>query len=106
MSCSGSIVMTFNEDGSFDRAGDVTCLVAGLSGSGRIVSTGQWTATDTTITILGASSSGTMELGGRTVPLPDAFGDGTAEYAIDGDALEISFTAAAVGTINQTYTRA
>ena len=105
LSCSGPIVMTFNEDGSFDRSGNVTCSVGGQSATGRIASTGQWTATDAAITISGAVSSGTVTLGGTTIPLADAFGDGTADYTIDSGVLEVSFTGVGVGSILQSYTR-
>lgn len=105
VSCSGPIVMTFNEDGSFDRSGDMTCSVGGVSATGRIASTGQWSATDAAITISGAMSSGTMNLRGTAIPLADAFGDGTAGYTINGDVLEVRFTGAGVGTILQEYTR-
>lgn len=105
MVCTGPILMTFNADGSFDRSGNVACTIAGTSGVGTIVSVGQWEETGTTLIISGSSTSGTMTIGGTVVPLPDSFGDGTADYSIAGDTLTITFTIDPVGTVIQIYTR-
>lgn len=38
-------------------------------------------------------------------PVPDAWGNGAAEYAIAGSTLSVTFTDPSVGTVTQQYTR-
>lgn len=103
--CEGPIVMTFNVDGTFDRSGEVSCTIAGMSAVGTIVSVGNWEDTGTTLIISGSSTSGTMTMGGTVIPLADSFGDGTGDYSIVGDTLSVTFTIDPVGAVTQIYTR-
>ena len=57
------------------------------------------------LTVADTRNDGTISLGGRAVPFPDAFGDGDATYAIEGSTLRITFGGPGVGTVTQTYRR-
>lgn len=109
LTCEGPITMTFTDEGTFSRAGNVSCTgPGGLSGSGTIATTGEWFFDADTggLVISGTVADGVLTLQGREVPFPDSFGDGQAEYSVDGDQLEITFTIDPVGTVTQTYARA
>lgn len=103
--CNGPLVMTFSDDGSFDRSGTITCAIADMSFTGTLSSVGRWEATGSTLIISETTTSGTMLLGGVEMPVPDSFGDGTGVYSVAGDTLTITFTIAPVGTVVQIYGR-
>jgi hypothetical protein len=105
VTCSGPVTTTFATEGTFTRTGAVTCASGPLSASGRIDTSGTWTADDETLTVLTATPLGTMDVGGTTVPTPDGFGTGVAEYRVDGDTLTVTFSNPSFGTVTQTYTR-
>ncbi len=106
LDCTGPVDLEFDDDGTFTQSSTATCTIAGQSGTATITSSGSYDASDGTITISDATSEGTMSIAGTTQPIPGAgFSDGEADYAVDGDTLEITFTVDPVGTVTQVYTR-
>lgn len=105
LSCDGTITLEFTDGGTFAQSGQATCAIATQSATATIESAGDYEAADGTITISNATGSTTMEILGRTQDLGAGIPDGSAEYAIDGDTLSLTFTVASVGTVTQTYTR-
>lgn len=103
--CTGPIVMSFRDDGSFDRSGTISCAVAGMSVTGTLSSVGRYESTGSTLIISSSTTSGTMLMGGVEVPVPDSFGDGTGEYSVVGDTLTITFNIEPVGAVAQIYAR-
>jgi hypothetical protein len=106
LACSGPITMTFTDAGTYARSGGVTCAAGALSASGTVATSGTYAVTGDGLTISGTTNAGSISLGGRSVPFPDAFGDGRATYAVSGGTLEITFTGPGVGEVTQTYRRA
>lgn len=98
LTCNGPITMTFEGDGTFHRHGRVTCSVQGTSKSGAISTTGNYTTSGDQITFSGVRA-------GTTSPVPDSFGDATAQYSISGSTLSIVFTNSSVGQVTQEYSR-
>lgn len=98
VSCRGPIDMTFNSDGTYSRRGSVDCSVRGRSMRGAVSTAGQYTVAGNVLTI----SRTRLEGDG---PVPDAWGDGTAQFAITGPTLSITFSNPSVGTVTQQYTR-
>ena len=98
LTCNGPITMTFEDNGSFHRHGRVTCSIQGTSKSGAISTTGNYTTSGDQITFSGVRASSAS-------PVPDSFGDATAQYSVSGTTLTIVFTNASVGEVTQVYSR-
>jgi hypothetical protein len=103
MDCSGDIVMTFRDDGTFERSWQGDCQ---MSGSHRVRGAGRQTGTYEDL------GDELIFRDVRTVVTAD-FGfsfavtdDGRATYRIEGDRLAIQFTTPDGATIVQIYRRA
>lgn len=108
LACAGPINMTFS-GGRFDRTGSVTCgggLDSPIEGQATIASTGAYSIDGERLVISATANTGTMNLAGTSIPFPDSWGDGAADFRITGDVLEITFSIAPVGTVTQKYVRA
>lgn len=103
--CSGPITLTF-DGGSFTQAGESTCTVAGQTATATFNSSGDYSVSGSTLTTTNAVNEGTMVIAGMTQPFEGGVSNGSAEYAIDGDQLSITFTNETVGTVTQVFTRA
>ncbi len=98
VTCRGPIVMTFNPDGTYSRRGSVTCSVRGRSMRGAVSTAGHYAVEGNVLTI----SRTRLEGDG---PVPDAWGDGAAQFSVAGPTLNITFSNPSVGTVTQQYTR-
>lgn len=105
LSCAGPITMTFTDEGTYTRNGSVSCSAGALSAAGTLATSGSYRTSGDALTVADTRNDGTISLGGRAVPFPDAFGDGDATYAIEGSTLRITFGGPGVGTVTQTYRR-
>lgn len=106
LTCSGPISMTFTDGGTFSRSGAVTCGSGAISASGTVATNGRYAVDGTILTVSGTTNTGALALGVRSVPFPDAWGDGDATVSVQGETLEVTFTEGPVGTVTQTYRRA
>ena len=104
-SIDGPITMTFTDEGTYTRNGSVSCSAGALSAAGTLATSGSYRTSGDALTVADTRNDGTISLGGRAVPFPDAFGDGDATYAIEGSTLRITFGGPGVGTVTQTYRR-
>lgn len=104
-SCSGPVTLTFAENGTFTHRSQATCSAGSVSATATIDSSGRYRADGTTLRILAARDQGTIEVMGRSQPFRAGLAVGSVPYEISGDTLTITFTAARVGTVSQTYTR-
>lgn len=107
LACTGDVTMTFSNDGTLQRSGELSCSVAGspIAAEGEVDTTGDYAVEGDTVTISNTQNNGRASLGGQSIPTPDSWGDGEATFQIDGDTLTLTFTATAVGQVTQTYTR-
>lgn len=104
--CDGEISMTFNDGGTLSRAGNVACSIGAVRADGTISTTADYDVdAPGSLTIRNTVTLGIATLGGREIPFPDAFGDSSARFRVEGDVLSIEFTNPAVGSVTQQYTR-
>jgi hypothetical protein len=107
MTCDGTITMTFAENGTLSRAGNVACGMGPIQGDGTISTTAEYAVTAPgELTISSTVTLGVLQLGGQEIPFPDGFGDGSATYSVAGGTLTLTFAEGSVGQVTQTYARA
>lgn len=96
--CDGPLLVTFGEDMRFTTGFDAVCRANEVSARGVAEITGTYEVGAGTFRVVDSTGSGSMEIGGTTVPLPilDGYRQGLSDpvtYTIEGDQLRYSFTA-------------
>ena len=105
ISCTGPLTLTFTGS-QVSLRGEYSCTApGGLTGTGSVTSAGQYRVSGSTLVVTGASTNAVVRIAGTEVPIGLGLNDGETQFAVSGNQLKLTFTAAAIGTVTNVYTR-
>lgn len=107
VTCTGPYTLTFTADGVYQGGFEAVCGMGPVTGTGQAAYTGSYTADGATVVVQGVTGSGSMTIGGTTVPMVDAdmfASSGTLDYTLDGDVLTLHIPVGGT-TVDVTLTR-